>query len=208
MGTFVLQILDKIKAEHFIYLEIIMKHWPLPETTPKILPENGKQGSFWEDRGDRHHAGIDLYAPPGTPVFAIENGTILSVDCFTSPDKVDYWNVTYSILIQNEDGQVVRYAELGQADVCTGESILAGQKIGTVGLVLNFAKIGEKAPGYIQRLKTTGSPSMLHLEYHTTAPKEEHYLGGNYFLTQKPDHLLDPVILLDSIPVDGFSRES
>lgn len=176
-----------------------MRYWPLPDTMPKILPENGKQGSFWEDRGDRHHAGIDLYAPPDTPVFAIESGSVLRVDCFTSPDKVEYWNITYSILVQNHEGKIVRYAELGQTDVQAGDQVVSGQKIGSVGLVLNFDKISQKAPAYIQRLKMIGNTSMLHLEYHTTAPGEEDYLGGNYFLSQKPDHLLDPVILLDSI---------
>jgi len=170
-----------------------LKYWPIPNSHPRSLPTPGERGSFWEDRGDRRHAGIDLYAPPGTPVVAVEDGLVVEVQVFTSPEVRSYWNVTCSILIQNGTGQVCRYAELGEACVQTGQSVTAGQVIGTVGLVLNYDCINDAAPAYIRRLKHASSGSMLHFELHSRQPETgSTYLGGNYFLDRPPEGLLDP----------------
>ena len=53
-----------------------VRFWPLPDARP-ALPSDGDPGSFWEDRGDRHHAGLDLYAPAGSAVVSIEDGIVV-----------------------------------------------------------------------------------------------------------------------------------
>ncbi len=175
------------------------KFWPVPDSASRSIPQAGERGAFWENRGDRRHAGVDLYAPAGCPVLAIEAGEVLQVEEFTSPHKISYWNITYSVLIRTRSGALQRYAEMEQALVQPGESVSAGQIIGRVGLVLNLDLINETSPAYIQRLKQAGAPSMLHFEMHTDLPDTADYLGGNYFTQSQPSQLLDPTPYLQDL---------
>ena len=177
-----------------------MRAFPLPEKTEKLLRENGESGSFWEDRKDRHHCGIDLYAPEDEPVIAIEDGEVIDVDIMTSPEMISYWNETYHIIIRNHSGLFCKYGELGSPNVKTGDTVEAGQVIGHVGTVLNNKKIDGNAPEYIQKLKDN-NPSMLHFELWEGEPvvEDRNYLGGNWFGEVRPEKLLDPTEYLRDI---------
>jgi hypothetical protein len=172
------------------------RYWPLPGVG-RVLPPDGTPGSFWEDRGDRCHGGLDLYAPPGSPVAAIEDGTVLSAGVFTSPDLVPYWNRTFEVTISHHSGIFCRYAELGDISVEAGFSVRGGEVIGHVGEVLDLSRIGPEAPRYIRSLKERGHGSMLHIEAFSAAPgPAPGYLGGNWFTRERPAHLLDPALVL------------
>jgi murein DD-endopeptidase MepM/ murein hydrolase activator NlpD len=169
-----------------------VKFWPVPESYSRKLPEYGAPGSFWENREDRHHCGVDIYAPKGSKVRAVEAGEIIEVGRFTSPELLSYWNVTYYILLQLRNDLVSNYAELGEVLVKAGQRVKAGQVIALVGSVLNLDKITEGSPPYIQRLRQNGNQSMLHFELYEKRPtSSENYVGGNYFRESKPDGLLD-----------------
>ncbi len=169
-----------------------MKAWPVPESYEKVLPAEGAPGSFWEDRGDRRHCGVDIYAPAGSAVHAVEEGVVLRTAVFTSPEEVPYWNVTYEILVKQVDGLVARYAELGEVHVGEGDPVKTGQIIGVVGSVLNTEAISEEAPPYIQLLKRNGVSCMLHFEVFSGRPDlAPFYSGGNLFVSAKPEGLLD-----------------
>jgi len=172
------------------------RHWPLPGTIP-TLPPPGGPGSFWEDRGDRRHAGLDLYAPAGSAVVSIEGGNVVSTGVFTSPDGAPYWNVTYQVTIAHDSGIFCRYAELGELAVRDGVRVDGGQVIGCTGEVLNPARVGTGSPAYTRRLADLGRTSMLHLEVSASVPgPDPGYLGGNWFFAEKPAHLLDPGLVL------------
>lgn len=102
-----------------------MRKFPLPNKKDKRLPKNGESGSFWEDRKDRRHCGIDLYAPEGDPVIAIENGKVTDVGIMTSPEMVSYWNKTYYIIIRNHSGLFCKYGELDSSNVKVGDTVEA-----------------------------------------------------------------------------------
>ncbi|MGA2934094.1 MAG: M23 family metallopeptidase [Methanomicrobiales archaeon] len=176
------------------------RYWPLPGTE-HTFPSEGKAGSFWEDRGDRHHAGLDLYAPAGTRVVSIEDGKVLSAGIFTSPDRVPYWNRTCQVTIAHISGVFCRYAELRDVTVKAGREVDGGEIIGHVGEVLNLSLVGAGSPAYIRELKEQGRSSMLHLEAFTSAPgTDPEYQGGNWFSSRKPAHLADPArILRDAV---------
>ena len=171
----------------------IMKKWPVPDSYPVILPEKEAPGSFWKYRRDRHHCGVDVYAPVGSKVITVESGTVIKSGIFTSPDLVPYWNTTYFILVKHLSGLVSKYAEMGNIVVADGEILEAGQRIGYVGEVLDLDKVTSKSPSYIQELKKNGHRSMLHFELYQGYPVDnEEYLGGNIFNGSKPSNLLDP----------------
>lgn len=175
-------------------------HWPAPKSFTRTIPSSGEAGSFWEDRGDRRHCGIDIYAPAGSPALAIEDGSVIGIGPFTTPEKVPYWNDTRYVLLENKKGLVCRYAELGDVAVAPGEFVEAGQLIGHIGVVLDTAKITQDSPQYIQKLTKKQNLSMLHFELYSSPPSETRdYLGGNWFGDKRPENLLDPADYLHLI---------
>lgn len=172
----------------------------LKKTFPGRIPQKGEAGSFWEDRGDRYHCGIDLYAPENTEVLSIEEGIVSETGLMTSPEILPYWNPTYYVIIKNTSGMFCKYGELAECTVKKGDKAGSGQLIGRVGMVLNCTKINESSPSYIRKLKNK-NPSMLHFELWKDKPVTSHgdYLGGNWFSEEKPENLLDPTEYLASI---------
>jgi len=86
--------------------------WPVPASHEKKVPAAGMLGSFWECRGDRYHCGVDIYAPEGSQVLALESGLLVDMGVFTMPEQVDYWNKTYFIVLMHRSDLFVCYAEL------------------------------------------------------------------------------------------------
>lgn len=192
-----------------------MKRWPLnpdiPEETasekillkkiiPGRIPQKGEAGSFWEDRGDRYHCGVDLYAPENTEVVSVEDGIVVETGLMTSPEILPYWNPTYYVIIEHDKGLFCKYGELARFTVKKGDEIEQGNLIGHVGMVLNSKKIDGSCPLYIQKLKNK-NPSMLHLEVWEDEPVTVHknYLGGNWFAEEMPENLRDPARYLGSL---------
>ena len=155
--------------------------WPVP-AFPHRVPANGEPGSFREDRGDRTHCGVDLYAPPGTVVVAVDSGTVAGTGISTSPEILPYWNLTRFLVIESPGGRTWRYGELAAVLVSTGNPVTGGQVIGTVGQVLNCRRVSGSSPPYIRALCRRGATSMLHLEMADRIPPDsEMYRGGNWF---------------------------
>jgi murein DD-endopeptidase MepM/ murein hydrolase activator NlpD len=178
---------------------MMTRHWPVPESYSRIVPRRGT-GSFWRARGDRRHGGVDLYAPAGSPVLAIEGGRVLECGVFTTADVNPYWNTTHYVLVRHESGVIAKYAELGQVKVKAGQRIKPGQAVGRVGQVLNPERVGPLSPLYIRQLSRSGRVSMLHFElYEDVAAPTDKYLGGNWFSDRKPPKLLDPTPYLRNV---------
>ena len=73
------------------------------------------------------HSGIDLASPLGSSVFACKNGSV---------EKITKNDLTYGncIVINHGKGLTSLYAHLGKISVSKGDRVLAGEKIGEVGL--------------------------------------------------------------------------
>jgi murein DD-endopeptidase MepM/ murein hydrolase activator NlpD len=185
-----------------------MKYWPVPNSYSKNIPAAGSPGSFWEDRGDRRHCGIDIYAPEGSDVIAVENGKVIDIGPFTSSLWIPYWNTTYYILIKNTTGYICKYAELQDVNVHVDEQVNSGQLIGHVGQVLNSQSITQESPAYIKKLQRKKKLSMLHVELLKAPPIDsKEYLGGNWYGSKKPRHLVNPMSYLLSI-IRSSSQQS
>ncbi len=167
--------------------------WPVPKSYSKTLPREGEPGSFWEFRGDRYHCGVDIYAAVGETIVAMDDGVILDVGVFTSPQQIEYWNETCFVVVMHASGLFARYAEMDGCLLENEDIIRKGQFLGRVGQVLNPARISSGAPEYIKRLSQSEHASMLHLEMFSRYPAPiPQYLGGNTFQGDKPSFLLDP----------------
>jgi murein DD-endopeptidase MepM/ murein hydrolase activator NlpD len=79
------------------------------------------------DKGKRKHAGCDLYAPVGTPIFAVADGTVKEFRAF--------YLGTYALVVDHGDF-IVRYGEIQKGiaqNLAKGSKVKKGQKIGLVG---------------------------------------------------------------------------
>lgn len=71
------------------------------------------------------HSGIDMPAEVGTPVLAVGSGTVAYVG-----DRGSYGNL---VAINHQKGKQTRYAHLKTVAVNPGETVSAGDRLGTVG---------------------------------------------------------------------------
>lgn len=138
------------------------------------LPLAPHPGAYGVTRQHHRHEGIDFYCPEGTPVTAVEEGTVVAVLDFTGP-KADspWWHDTQAVLVEGSSG-VVLYGEIAP-DVAVGDQVQAGQQIGRVVQVLREDK---------------GRPmSMLHLEFHAAGTRDCYEWPVD---ASKPASLQDP----------------
>lgn len=138
------------------------------------LPMGAHPGAFGVRRKHHFHEGVDLYAPAGTPVRAVESGAVVAVMAFTGPAAgLPWWLDTSVVLVEGATG-VVAYGEIEPA-VAVGQELQAGDTVGQVVRVLRNDK---------------GRPTcMLHLELHTHGARAtpEWYADSG-----RPQTLLDP----------------
>lgn len=140
------------------------------------LPLAPHPGAFGVRRANHTHEGVDLYAPHGTPVFAVEPGVVVEVKPFTGPHAgLPHWLDTWAVFVEGPSGVVV-YGEV-DASVAAGEMVGAGQQLGTVRTVL---------------VKDKGRPrAMLHLELH---------VAGSRIAPEWLEHDQRPAVLQDPTP--------
>lgn len=132
-------------------------------------------GSFGVKRRYDTHRGVDLYAPIGTKVYAVEDGIVKMIRPWTGVKaECDWWEDTDAILIEGESGLVV-YGEIKIAEGLEEEmKIKKGDFLGTVLRVLKIDK---------------GRPTaMLHLELR----KAGFYKNIDKDWDTTPEGLLDP----------------
>lgn len=83
--------------------------------------------SFGGPRSGGSHAGVDIPAQLGGTVVAIQNGVVVRSD---NENAGGYGN---TIDIEYPDGTIHRHAHLNTRDVNVGDTVTAGQQIGTAG---------------------------------------------------------------------------
>jgi 3-polyprenyl-4-hydroxybenzoate decarboxylase len=171
--------------------------WPL-ELTPKKTTEDSNSflrislereveipikyhfGAFGAMRRFDRHRGVDLYAPVGSKVFAVQKGIVKDIRPWTGKNAdCDWWEDTDAISIEGEDGLVV-YGEISvNQQLKIGDEIKTGDFLGTVLRVLK---------------KDKGRPtSMLHLELRN--PGFLRNMDKDWGM-QLPEGLLDPTPFL------------
>jgi murein DD-endopeptidase MepM/ murein hydrolase activator NlpD len=96
---------------------------PPPSASGLIWPTSGTVTSEYGTRWGRLHAGMDIAAPTGTPIYAANSGRVLG-GCGGG-----YGNC---ILIDHGGGFVTLYAHLNQV-FASGGQVSRGQNIGTMG---------------------------------------------------------------------------
>ena len=130
----------------------------------------------------RKHAGCDLFAPEGTAILAVEDGTVLRYNA-------KFYHGTGALEVDHEVF-IVRYCEISPRlpagmNFKPGSPVLRGQVIAYVG-------------------KMTGGSHMLHFEMYLgteTGPLTDRKKTGGPF--QRRKDLLDPTPYLDTAVLDS-----
>jgi hypothetical protein len=90
-----------------------------------VRPIDAAPADGFGPRGDRFHSGVDYPAPPGTPVVAAGDGTVIAVGSF-----VGYGNL---VVVQHSSGVTTLYAHLSKILVEQDGRVTRGTPVGLVG---------------------------------------------------------------------------
>jgi murein DD-endopeptidase MepM/ murein hydrolase activator NlpD len=96
-----------------------------------IIPVHGRISSifglkrFFNEQPRRPHSGLDIAATEGTPIKAIETGTVIESGNFFFSGNMVY--------IDHGQGIISLYAHMNSISIKTGDKVTKGQIIGTVG---------------------------------------------------------------------------
>ena len=99
---------------------------PSAGTGKFIMPTSGRLTSTYGRRWGRMHAGIDLAASVGTPIYASDNGIVTEAEY----QKNGYGNI---IKVDHQNGFVTYYAHCSELYVKPGDVVAKGDLIATVG---------------------------------------------------------------------------
>ncbi|AHH21569.1 putative peptidase [Nocardia nova SH22a] len=86
---------------------------------------NGTFTSGFGSRWGVQHLGVDIAAPIGTPIYAVEDGEVISAG---PASGFGMW-----VRLQHADGTITVYGHVDTATVSVGQHVMAGDQIATVG---------------------------------------------------------------------------
>ena len=100
---------------------------PLRADRVLMAPCKGNRitGAFMEPRSGHAHGGVDWGLPVGSPVYAVDSGTVISAG----------WHGAFGLLvrIRHSDGAVAYYGHLSKLHVQADEAVLPGELIALSG---------------------------------------------------------------------------
>lgn len=151
--------------------------WPLPDVEPRRVATYGGRAFGAQRAGSgraRRHAGLDIIAPRGSVVVAMEDGELVAEQPFLGAGAV-------ALLEQTDSGIVILYGEVEpdswrEFGVGVGTTVQRGQPIARVGV-------------------TPGGSSMLHLETYRSGTRRNARWWADSF---PPPELLDPTHYLEA----------
>ena len=126
------RVLDDRSDKLGVLDSVLMEGRLASKTIPTTMPvEMGYYSSNYGYRLDpitgrsSFHTGVDLIAPPGTPVVAAAGGVVATVAYVP-----EYGNI---VDIDHDNGLTSRYAHLSRSLVRVGDVVMKGQKVALVG---------------------------------------------------------------------------
>jgi murein DD-endopeptidase MepM/ murein hydrolase activator NlpD len=111
-------------------------------TTPSACPLHGEDFVLISSFGNRRspftkelelHAGVDLAAPVGTPVYATADGVVSFAGQYPLARSPGWWRYGNLVLIDNGDEFVTIFGHADRVEVRAGQAVRRGDRLATVG---------------------------------------------------------------------------
>jgi murein DD-endopeptidase MepM/ murein hydrolase activator NlpD len=90
-----------------------------------VAPASGRVTSCYGMRWGTLHAGVDIAAPIGTPIYAPEGGVVVQAGPASG--------FGLAVAVQHGDGTITLYGHVNQMFVSVGQAVTGGQQIAEVG---------------------------------------------------------------------------
>lgn len=131
---------------------------PLPVAYMRY-PQEGAGGSFGYQRSKSHvHQGIDLHAPIGTPVFAVQGGEIVSARQVLNKSEGKGTGPGYNLVVAHAgEPSYSWYMHLSKLLVGPGDKVATGQQIAESGNTM-FSDKSASVPHLHFEILTTFPP--------------------------------------------------
>jgi murein DD-endopeptidase MepM/ murein hydrolase activator NlpD len=97
----------------------------LTSTGGAVAPTNGRVTSCYGSRWGTLHAGVDIAAPIGTPIYTPEDGVVVQAGPASG--------FGLAVAVQHGDGAITLYGHVNQMFVSAGQVVSAGEQIAEVG---------------------------------------------------------------------------
>lgn len=97
--------------------------WPVPSSTRVTSDYGWRPHPIFKTR--RFHNGIDIGAPTGSPVIAVDDGQVIYAG--------NYGGYGYTVIVDHGGGISSQYSHLSRILVSKGQSVKKGHRIGLVG---------------------------------------------------------------------------
>jgi murein DD-endopeptidase MepM/ murein hydrolase activator NlpD len=125
--------LARVAREHEVF-DRALNRWSaeppstlrLPAPVPGVRSSSFGMRRVFNGESRNPHTGMDIAAPAGTPVLAPADGTVLLTG--------DYFFNGNTVLIDHGRGLISMYCHLSAIDVNPGEHVVAGARLGAVGM--------------------------------------------------------------------------
>jgi murein DD-endopeptidase MepM/ murein hydrolase activator NlpD len=156
--------------------------FPLNARPSLAYNTGGRRYGANRSNGTRKHAGCDLIAPIGTPIRAVEDGTVQAFYFF--------YHDTYALEVDHGEF-TVRYGEVTRrlpAGIRVGARVMRGQHIANVG-------------------RLSGGSHMLHFEMYDNSASGPLTVRRNPPFQRRSD-LIDPTPYLDAARIDAGDQAS
>ena len=111
-------------------------------TTPSTIPLHGDEYVLTSPFGSRRspftkaldfHAGIDLAAPAGTPVYAPAEGVVLFAGRYPLKQSVAWWRYGNLVMVRHGQYFITLYGHCDEVKVRRGQTVRQGDLLATVG---------------------------------------------------------------------------
>lgn len=97
----------------------------LPTTGFRLTARFGQGGSNWA----RNHTGLDFAAPLGTPIRSVLAGEVIAAEYAGAYGR--------QAKVRHADGTVTTYSHMSEFTVSPGDSVAAGDQVGSIGVTGN-----------------------------------------------------------------------
>ncbi len=155
-----------VKGERYIPNVADISNWAWPTNRPYTIT------TWYQYRWGSFHDALDIYVGFGSPIYAANNGTVVSVmgGCVRGNTRCNGGGGNYIIIDHNIMGYHTLYMHLNTIEVREGQTVRRGQRIGTMGNTGNVVP----TPAY-------GSNSYAGTHLHFGTWRGRPYAGGTTF---------------------------